>query len=164
MQYCCSKKGNYRIDLFFPYIIAMLLNVGADTINCDCCPDSKNIVPELGYRIWKKRKGLVTESLEVPVQNRKEYKHFKKMVTDDKSWAIFDSRQGILRTMGHVSIRYQGHAHSHFGLIDGHIAICAWASFIANKTRKTAEEPDYEVLHLIIDSLFVTNKADATYH
>jgi DNA polymerase elongation subunit (family B) len=98
------------------------------------------------------------------VQNRKEYKHFKNMATDDKSWAIFDSRQGILRTMGHVSIGYQRHAHSHFGLIDGHIAICAWARFIANETRKTAEEPNYEVFHLIIDSLFVTNKADATYH
>jgi hypothetical protein len=61
------------------------------------------------------------------------------MATDDKSWAIFDSRQGILRTIGHVSFGYQRHAHSHFGPIDGHIAICAWARFIANKARKTAD-------------------------
>jgi DNA polymerase I len=138
----------------YPSIITKL-NVGADTINCDCCPGSKNIVPELGYRICEKRKGLVAESLEVPLQNRKEYKYFRKLTTDDKSWAIFDSRQGILRTIGHVSFGYQGHAHSHFGLIDGHIAICAWARFIANKARKTAEDLEYDVLHLIIDSLFV---------
>ena len=147
----------------YPSIITKL-NVGADTINCDCCPGSKNIVPELGYRICEKRKGLVAESLEVPLQNRKEYKYFRKLATDDKSWAIFDSRQGILRTIGHVSFGYQGHAHSHFGLIDGHIAICAWARFIANKARKTAEDLEYDVLHLIIDSLFVKKKPDGASH
>jgi DNA polymerase elongation subunit (family B) len=156
-----DKVAEFDFVSLYPSIITKL-NVGADTINCDCCPGSKNIVPELGYRVCEKRKGLVVESLEVPLQNRKEYKHFRKMATDDKNWAIFDSRQGILRTIGHVSFGYQGHAHSHFGLIDGHIAICAWARFIANKARKTAEGLDYDVLHLIIDSLFVKKKPDAT--
>jgi DNA polymerase elongation subunit (family B) len=156
-----DKVAEFDFVSLYPSIITKL-NVGADTINCDCCPGSKNIVPELGYRVCEKRKGLVAESLEVPLQNRKEYKHFRKMATDDKNWAIFDSRQGILRTIGHVSFGYQGHAHSHFGLIDGHIAICAWARFIANTARKTAEGLDYDVLHLIIDSLFVKKKPDAT--
>jgi DNA polymerase elongation subunit (family B) len=156
-----EKVAEFDFVSLYPSIITKL-NVGADTINCDCCPDSKNIVPEVGYRVCEKRKGLVAESLEVPLQNRREYKHFRKLGTDDdESWAIFDSRQGILRTIGHVSFGYQGHAHSHFGLIDGHIAICAWARFIANKARKTAEGLDYDVLHLIIDSLFV-KKPDAT--
>ena len=157
-----EKVAEFDFVSLYPSIITKL-NVGADTINCDCCQGSKNIVPELGYRICEKRKGLVAESLEVPLQNRKEYKHFRKLATDDTSWAIFDSRQGILRTIGHVSFGYQGHAHSHFGLIDGHIAICAWARFIANKARKTAEELEYDVLHLIIDSLFVKKKPDETY-
>lgn len=153
-----EKVAEFDFVSLYPSIITKL-NVGADTINCDCCPDSKNIVPELGYRICQKRKALVAESLEVPLQNRKDYKRFRKIATDDKSWAIFDSRQGILRTIGHVSFGYQGHAHSHFGLIDGHIAICAWARFIANKARKIAEDHEYDVLHLIIDSLFVNKKA-----
>jgi DNA polymerase-2 len=149
-----EKVAEFDFVSLYPSIITKL-NVGADTINCDCCPGSKNIVPELGYRICEKRKGLVAESLQVPLENRKEYKHFRKLATDDKSWAIFDSRQVILRTIGHVSFGYQGHAHSHFGLIDGHIAICAWARFIANRARKAAEKLEYNVLHLIIDSLFV---------
>jgi DNA polymerase-2 len=149
-----EKVAEFDFVSLYPSIITKL-NVGADTINCDCCPGSKNIVPELGYRICEKRKGLVAESLQVPLENRKEYKHFRKLATDDKSWAIFDSRQVILRTIGHVSFGYQGHAHSHFGLIDGHIAICAWARFIANRARKAAEKLEYDVLHLIIDSLFV---------
>ncbi|HET6779869.1 MAG TPA: DNA polymerase domain-containing protein, partial [Nitrososphaera sp.] len=157
-----ERVAEFDFVSLYPLIISKL-NVGADTINCDCCPDSKNIVPELGYHICEKRRGLVAESLEVPLQNRREYKHFRKLATDDKSWAIFDSRQGVLRTIGHVSFGYQGHAHSHFGLIDGHIAICAWARFIANKARKTAEGLDYDILHLIIDSLFVKKKRHATY-
>ncbi len=159
-----EKIAEFDFVSLYPSIITKM-NVGADTINCDCCPNSKNIVPELGYRVCEKRKGLVAESLEVPLQNRKEYKHFRKLATDDKSWAIFDSRQSILRTIGHVSFGYQGHAHSHFGLIDSHIAICAWARFIANEARKTAEGLEYDVLHLIIDSLFVKKKKlDMTYH
>jgi DNA polymerase, archaea type len=158
-----EKVAEFDFVSLYPSIITKL-NVGADTINCDCCPSSKNIVPEVGYRVCEKRKGLVAESLEIPLQNRKKYKHFRKLATDDKSWAIFDSRQGILRTIGHVSFGYQGHAHSHFGLIDGHIAICAWARFIANKARKTAEELEYDVLHLIIDSLFVKKTPDGASH
>jgi DNA polymerase elongation subunit (family B) len=158
-----EKVAEFDFVSLYPSIITKL-NVGADTINCDCCPGSKNIVPELGYRICEKRRGLVAESLEVPLENRKEYKYFRKLATDDKSWAIFDSRQGILRTIGHVSFGYQGHAHSHFGLIDGHIAICAWARFIANKARKTSEDLEYDVLHLIIDSLFVKKAADGASH
>jgi len=158
-----EKVAEFDFVSLYPSIITKL-NVGADTINCDCCPDSKNIVPELGYHVCQKRKGLVPESLEIPLQNRKEYKYLRKLATDDKSWAIFDSRQGILRTIGHVSFGYQGHAHSHFGLIDGHIAICAWARHIANKARKTAERLDYDVLHLIIDSLFTKKENTSVQH
>ena len=160
-----ERVAEFDFISLYPSIITKL-NIGTDTIDCNCCPSSKNIVPELGYRVCEKRRGLVAESLEVPLQNRKEYKYFRKLATDDedKSWAIFDSRQGILRTIGHVSFGYQGHAHSHFGLIDGHIAICAWARFIANKARKTAETLGYDVLHLIIDSLFVKKQQQyATY-
>ena len=155
-----EKVAEFDFVSLYPSIITRL-NVGADTINCDCCPNSKNIVPELGYRICEKHTGLVPESLEVPLKNRKEYKNLKKMATDDKSRGIFEARQGMLRVIGHVSFGYQGHAHAHFGILDGHIAICAWARFIANKARKTAEGLYYDVLHLIVDSLF-TKKPQAT--
>jgi DNA polymerase-2 len=155
-----EKVDEFDFVSLYPNIISKL-NIGADTINCDCCPNSKRIVPELGYRVCEKHRGLVPESLEIPISNRKEYKKLRKLATDDKSWAIFDARQGILRVIGHVSFGYQGHAHSHFGILDGHIAICAWARYIADKARKTAEALSYDVLHLIIDSLF-TKKTKET--
>jgi len=149
-----ERVAEFDFVSLYPNIISKL-NIGLDTLNCDCCPNSKNIVPDMGYRVCEKRKGLVPESLEIPIANRMEYKRLRELATDDKSWAVFDSRQGILRVIGHVSFGYQGHAHAHFGILDGHIAICAWARHIANKARKTAEGLSYDVLHLIIDSLFV---------
>jgi DNA polymerase-2 len=68
----------------------------------------------------------------------------------------------MLRVIGHVSFGYQGHAHSHFGLIDVHCAICAWARYIANKARKTAEGLHYQVLHVIIDSLFTKRQGSTS--
>lgn len=155
-----ERVAEFDFVSLYPSIISRL-NIGLDTINCDCCPDSKSIVPELGYHVCERHKGLVPESLEIPIQNRKKYKQLRSLATDDKSWGIFESRQGILRVIGHVSFGYQGHAHSHFGILDGHIAICAWARFIANQARKTVEGLNYDVLHLIIDSLF-TKKEHAT--
>lgn len=156
-----ERVAEFDFVSLYPSIITKL-NIGTDTINCDCCPDSANKVPELGYHVCEKRRGLVPESLEIPIENRKAYKRLRKLATDDKSWATFDSRQGILRVIGHVSFGYQGHAHSHFGILDGHIAICAWARFIANRARRTAEGLGYDVLHLIIDSLF-TKKEGASH-
>src|SRR5438093_4012207 len=83
------------------------------------------------------------------------------MTTEDKSREIFEARRVLFRSIGHVSFGYQGHAHAHFGILDGHIAICAWARFIANKARKTAEGLYYDVLHLIVDSLFVKKQRAA---
>jgi DNA polymerase elongation subunit (family B) len=149
-----EEVAEFDFVSLYPSIISKL-NVGAETLNCDCCPDSKRITPELGYRICEKQRRLVAESLEIPIQNRREYKQLRKLATDDKkTWALFDARQGMLRVIGHISFGYQGHAHSHFGLIDVHCAICAWARHIANRARRTAEGLDYKVLHVIIDSLF----------
>jgi DNA polymerase I len=156
-----EKVAEFDFVGLYPNIIRKL-NIGAETLNCDCCPDSPRITPELGYRICEKRRGLVAESLEIPLDNRKQYKQLKKLATDDKTWTLFEARQAILRVIGHVSFGYQGHAHSHFGLIDVHCAICAWARYLALIARKTAESLDYSVLHLIIDSLFA-KKQGSTY-
>ena len=112
-----EKVAEFDFVSLYPNIISKL-NIGADTLNCDCCPDSSRIVPEMGYRICEKRRGLVPESLEIPISNRKAYKRLRDLATDDKSWSILDSRQGMLRVIGHVSFGYQGHAHSHFGILD----------------------------------------------
>jgi DNA polymerase, archaea type len=139
----------------------MKKNVSGETISCDCCPDSKNIVEELGYHICEKRRGIVSQALELPIRKRAKYKHLRKRVRRDddyyslKSSEVYDSRQGTLKWIGVVSFGYLGHANSKFGLIDSHIVVCAIDRAVLVTARNIVEEMGFSNLHGIVDSLWV---------
>jgi DNA polymerase, archaea type len=137
-------------------------NISGETINCDCCPDSKNIAPEVNYRICEKRKGIVSEALAIPLDNRVQYKYLRKMATDDKIWTIYNSRQDSLKWIGVVSFGYLGHSNSKFGRIDAHIAVCAFARSILKKACRVVDHFGFNVEHAIVDSLFA-KKENASY-
>jgi len=155
-----EKIAEFDFTSLFPSIMRQR-NVSGETVNCDCCPDSKNVVPELGYHICEKHRGIVSEALAVPLDNRAEYKHLKKMATDDKHWQLYDARQDSLKWIGVVSFGYLGHSNSKFGRIDGHIAVCAIARWILKKACRIAESHGFDVKHAIVDSLFA-KKANAS--
>src|SRR6185503_3121694 len=100
-------------------------NVSGETVNCACCPDSNNVVTDLGYHICEKRIGIVSQSLELPLEKRAKYKKQKNATKDKAQYAIYDARQDALKWLGVVSFGYLGHANSKFGLIDSHIVVCA---------------------------------------
>ncbi|MDG6925284.1 MAG: hypothetical protein JRN09_01895 [Nitrososphaerota archaeon] len=52
-------------------------NISAETVKCGCCPDSGEVVPELGWNVCEKRKGITSEAMEVIVEKRLEYKRRK---------------------------------------------------------------------------------------
>lgn len=135
--------------------IMMKRNVSGETVNCGCCPDSENIVKELGYHICEKRRGIVSQALELPLEKRARYKHLRKVSSDRIRHEIYDVRQGALKWIGVVSFGYLGHANSKFGLIDSHIVVCAIDREVLVKARNTAEERGFNALHGIVDSLWV---------
>jgi DNA polymerase elongation subunit (family B) len=141
----------------YPSIMRQL-NVSGETINCDCCPDSTNIVPELGYHVCQKRKGIVSEALELPLAKRLAYKKLKKTVKDSHLREVYDARQSSLKWIGVVSFGYLGHSNSKFGRIDAHIAVCAFDRSILKKACRVAEAQGFRVLHGIVDSLWVKKK------
>ena len=51
-----------------------------------------------------------------------------------------------------------GFSNSKFGRIDAHIAVCAFARDILLKTSKIAEKHGFEVIHGIVDSIWVREK------
>jgi len=136
-------------------------NVSGETVNCPCCRDSNNIVKELGYHICEKRIGIVSKSLELPLEKRAKYKQLKKTVTDPQRYQVYDSRQDALKWLGVVSFGYLGHANSKFGRIDSHIVVCAIDREVLIKARDLAESKGFTCLHGIVDSLWV-RKAGAT--
>lgn len=56
----------------FPSIMARF-NVSPETVNCRCCPDAPR-VPELGYRVCQRRRGITSRVVEKLIAKREEYK------------------------------------------------------------------------------------------
>jgi DNA polymerase elongation subunit (family B) len=59
------------VEVDFTSMFPMLMltrNISAETVLCKCCPDSKIRVPELGYNICEKRRGIVPKTLDLLVE------------------------------------------------------------------------------------------------
>ena len=56
----------------FPSIMARF-NVSPETVNCRCCPQAPR-VPELGYRVCQRRRGITSRVVEKLIAKREEYK------------------------------------------------------------------------------------------
>jgi DNA polymerase elongation subunit (family B) len=56
----------------YPSIMARF-NISPETVNCPCCPDAAR-VPELGYRVCQKRRGITSRVVEQLIAKRAELK------------------------------------------------------------------------------------------
>jgi DNA polymerase elongation subunit (family B) len=68
----------------FPSIMARF-NISPETVNCGCCPEAPRI-PELGYRICQRRRGINSRVVERLIQKRQEYK--RQMADDGKDGVL----------------------------------------------------------------------------
>jgi len=137
--------------------IMLKKNISAETINCACCCDSKSIVPELGYRICRKR-GIVPESLELLLEKRGMYTKIIKAANDKEKQKIYKERKSALKWILVTSFGYLGFNNAKFGRIDAHMAVCAFARNILSLAIKIAENEGFEVLHGIVDSMWIYKK------
>lgn len=165
-----SKPGVYNKVAEFDFVslypnIMLKKNVSSDTINCECCQDElDNKVPGLEhlYHLCKKRTGIVPQSLETVLKRRLEYKRRINGFADsidnkinEKLTPCHNNRQTALKWILVTSFGYLGFSNSKFGRIDAHIAVCAFARDILLKTSKIAEKLGFEIIHGIVDSIWV---------
>lgn len=129
-------------------------NVSAETINCSCCPNSTKRVPELGYRICK-RTGIVPHSLELLLSKRDKYTKLIEITNDQNKIKIYKARKAALKWILVTSFGYLGFNNAKFGRIDAHMAVCAFARNILLRSMKIAERHGFEVLHGLVDSLWI---------
>jgi DNA polymerase elongation subunit (family B) len=76
--------GEIDFASLYPSIICKY-NISAETLNCSCCSESGHKIPGLGLHICSKEKGIVAESLKLPLDKRFAYRKLR------------DSAQGELR-------------------------------------------------------------------
>ncbi|MEM3698112.1 MAG: DNA polymerase domain-containing protein, partial [Candidatus Bathyarchaeia archaeon] len=146
------------VEVDFTSMFPMLMltrNISAETVLCKCCPDSKLRVPELGYNICEKRRGIVPKTLDLLLKKRLRYKGLLREVRNEGLKKAYDLRQAALKWILVTCFGYLGYRNAKFGRVDAHIAVCAFARDALLKTARLAEDHGFEVVHGIVDSLWI---------
>ena len=146
----------------FPSIMARF-NVSPETINCGCCENS--LVPELGYSICQRWPGIVSRTVGPIVAKREQYKALIKSSSNPGKRAAYDARKTALKWMLVTCFGYQGFKNARFGRIEAHEAINCFGRDRLLVAKDVAEGQGYEVLHALVDSLYLwkENAAAADY-
>lgn len=130
-------------------------NVSPETINCRCCHNNR--VPELGYTICEKRKGVVPETLRAVVAKRAYYKRKKKEYKGNNEvlFKRYDCRQNALKWMLVSCFGYLGYKNARFGRIEAHESVNAFSRDAILTAKEIAENRGYKLLHAIIDCVWL---------
>jgi DNA polymerase-2 len=143
-------------------------NVSPETVNCRCCTneESREIVPELEYRICGKREGIVPATLRPVVKKRKKYKQLKKKLkkAGDPNWVVYDHRQNALKWMLVTCFGYLGYKNARFGRIEAHESVNAYSRDAILKAKEMAEEKGYEFIHAIVDCMWIKKEGATEAH
>lgn len=135
-------------------------NISPETIFCGCCGDGGMVAPGIGHPTCVRRKGLVPTVLE-PLLERKAYYKRKKGEAGPKQ-DVYAARDNILKWMLVTIFGYQGYKNARFGRIECHEAINAYARELLVRSVHVAEAHGYEVVHGIVDSLWLRPLEDAS--
>jgi len=136
-------------------------NLSGETVNCTCCLDSANRVPELEYNICERWAGIVPLSLKILLDKRARYKIAKKTAENEELKQRYDKRQAALKWILVCSFGYLGFKNARFGKIDAHIATCAFSRKVLGEAAAFAEAHGFKLVHGIVDSFWL-RKSDAT--
>jgi DNA polymerase elongation subunit (family B) len=133
--------------------IMVLHNISPETMLCACCPDSTHHVPQLGYHICQRQKGLLPEVLEPILLRRFCFKARAKNKQYDP--AVYTELQKAWKWVLVVCFGYTGYRNARYGRIECHESITAFSRDILLTASEVAQQAGYEVLHGIVDSLWV---------
>jgi DNA polymerase elongation subunit (family B) len=147
-------ENAFEIDFasLFPNIMVNH-NISPETVLCSCCPDSQKRVPFTHYNICQQHIGLIPRVLKPLIERRMTY---KKRIADDPSRAEeYEKKQNILKWLLVTSFGYMGFNKARFGRIECHESITAYGREILLRTIELADSMGFEILHGIVDSLWV---------
>jgi len=146
-------------------------NISPETINCKCCPDSQIRVPELGYRICEKRRGLVPETLVPLLVRRKHYKAMQRKLQHKSNGGSkeipiltaerYKRRQTALKWILVTCFGYLGYKNARFGRIEAHETVNAFSRETLLQAKELAEQNDFHLEHAIVDCVWL-KKNNAT--
>jgi DNA polymerase II len=145
----------------YPSIMARF-NVSPETVNCPCCPDTPR-VPELGYRVCQRRRGITSRVVERLIAKRAEWK--RRLREDPLVVGEFAHRYKLqrdaLKWLLVCCFGYTGYKNARFGKIEAHEAINAYARETLLTAKEIAENRGFDLVHALVDSLYVHKEGAA---
>lgn len=140
--------GEVDFSSLYPNIISEF-NISPETVLCACCPDSQRRVPVLNYNICEKKRGFIPDVVKPLIVKKALYKGHPEL----------KGRRTLLKWVLVTCFGYLGYKNARFGRIECHESVTAFAREILLQSMHTAEEKGFEVLHGIVDSLWLKKKA-----
>lgn len=142
-----------EVDFFslYPSIMARY-NISPETLLCECCPGELQ-VPEIGYNTCIRTEGLIPRVIDHILKRRGAYKRMKRQ--DGPNQAVYAERDALYKWLLVTSFGYTGYKNARFGRIECHQAITAWGRELLFRAARTADAYGYEVIHGIVDSLWL---------
>lgn len=137
-------------------------NISTETLDCGCCPDSRHHVPEIGFRICEKRRGLVPATLEPIIKKRATFKQLKATAPTEELKKKYHNRQTALKWILVTCFGYLGFKKSRLGRIEAHESVNAFARDTLLRAKEIAEEEGFELIHAIVDCVWL-KKPGATH-
>ncbi|MDG6999545.1 MAG: hypothetical protein JRN15_10565 [Nitrososphaerota archaeon] len=149
--------GEIDFAALYPSIIRKY-NIRAETLNCSCCKETGYEIEGLDLHICKLQKGIVSESLKLPLDKRFKYRDMRDSEKGKELKQIYNERAGALKWILVTAFGYLSYRNAKFGKIDSHIAVCGYARKILLSAMRFAEQSGYRVIHGIVDSLWLSKK------
>lgn len=131
----------------FPWLI-FNHNISAETILSDKGPFDK--VPGIPVRVSLQHKGFVPLAIKPLLDRRMEYKKNPTRVNKERAVGL---KWVLVTSYGYLRFR-----EFKLGVASSHMAICAYAREVLLKAAKLAEDRGFEIVHGIIDSLYIKKK------
>jgi DNA polymerase elongation subunit (family B) len=131
-------------------------NISPETVLCTCCPDSKKRVPFTHYNICQQHIGLIPRVLKPLIERRMTYK--KRIMSEPERAEEYEMKQNVLKWLLVTSFGYMGFNKARFGRIECHESITAYGRDILLRTIEIADSTGFEILHGIVDSLWVKGR------
>ena len=91
----------------------------------------------------------------IPKTIKKDCPVLKDLSPDPKLREVYDKRQIALKWILVTCFGYLGFKNAKFGTVDGHIAVCAFGREALLNAAHMAEENGFQVIHGIVDSLWL---------
>jgi DNA polymerase elongation subunit (family B) len=147
-------EGVVELDFASLYPNIMFnFNISPETMLCRCCSDSPVRVPQLGYHICVRQRGLIPEVLKSVIYRRFCFKARSKNKNYNED--LYKGMQRVWKWILLVCFGYTGYRNARYGRIECHESITAFSRDILLTAMEIAEQAGYKVLHGIVDSLWV---------